>query len=309
MSGNRHRRQSRLAAALPLTLLAGCLQSSPRPASPPLLPGTGEPAATLKPSQRADIQVAMGRVFEKRGAGAQAEAAYLEALKHDPKRADACARLAVLYDRQGKFKESERLYGQGLAAQPQNPDLLCNRGYSLYLQRRWAEAEAALGRAVALAPDHQRAHNNLGLVLAHSGREDQALVEFRSAGCSDAAARVNLAFALALQHRLAEARVQYELALAADPTSVQAQAGAQQLGALLARASGATARAQASDSAEAPPPLPTSSEPASEQRPVSAWQPRTDAGDIPAVGGPVCESTAAPPAARIGAPRESPVSE
>jgi Tfp pilus assembly protein PilF len=172
--------------ALGLTLLAGCLQGNPRPIPPSPLAGAGEPSPALQASQVADVQVAMGRALEKRGAAEQALGVYREALKQDPRRADACARVAVLCDQQGKFKESEEMYRKALAAQPDNADLLCNRGYSLYLQRRWGEAEEALRRALALAPGHRRAHNNLGLVLAQLGRPDDALASFLSAGCTEA---------------------------------------------------------------------------------------------------------------------------
>ena len=223
-------------AALGLTLLAGCLQSNPRAAPLLPLPNACEAPVTLRASQAADVQVAMGRALEKRGATEQAQTVYLEALKHDPSRADACARLAVLYDRQGKFKESEEVYRKALSAMPDNADLLTNRGYSLYLQSRWEEAEAALRHALALAPDHRRAHNNLGLVLAQLGRDEDALASFRSAGCTEADAHVNLAFVFTLRRRWPEARGHYERALALEPASAPARVGLRQLDDLVAKA-------------------------------------------------------------------------
>src|SRR5207253_9547824 len=113
-----------------------------------------------------------------------------------PSRVDAVARLAVLCDQQGDFTESARLHRQALAAEPANADGYCDYGYSLYLQRHWPEAEAALRQAVAIAPDHRRALNNLGLVLARTGMQSEALAAFRKAGCTEADAHANLAFAL-----------------------------------------------------------------------------------------------------------------
>src|SRR5215210_7793225 len=104
-------------------------------------------------------------------------AAYQDALRRDAHRADAYLRLAVLNDRQGKFSESAELYQQALSARPGDPDIYSDKGYSLYLQRRWAEAEMSLRQAIVLKPDHARAHNNLGLVLAHTGRLEPALEE------------------------------------------------------------------------------------------------------------------------------------
>src|SRR5699024_691606 len=129
----------------------------------------------------------------------KAMAAYQDALKRDSHRADAYLRLAVLNDRQGKFSESAVLYQQALAASPGDPNIFNDKGYSLYLQRRWVEAEMSLRQAVVLQPDHARAHNNLGLVLAHTGRPDLAVAEFRQGGCSEADAQINLAYALTLE--------------------------------------------------------------------------------------------------------------
>ena len=232
MTTKQKRGGARLGAFLGLMALAGCAQSNTRTATTPMLPGMADQNPKLTASQVADIQVALGRTLEKRGDRVQAMAAYNEALRQDPHHTEACARLAVLYDRDGRFKDSERLYQQALAARPQDPDLLCNRGYSLYLQRRLPEAEAAFRQVIALAPEHRRAHNNLGLVLAQLDHADEAIAEFRSAGCNENSARTNLAFSFALQGRWQEARAQYQTVLTADPSSARARDGLQRLCAL-----------------------------------------------------------------------------
>ena len=63
----------------------------------------------------------------------------------------------------------------------------------------------SLRQAIVLQPDHARAHNNLGLVLAHTGRLDLSLVEFRQGGCTEADAQINLAYALTLERHWPEA--------------------------------------------------------------------------------------------------------
>src|SRR5262249_56804428 len=129
----------------------------------------------------------------------------------------------------------------------------------LYLQRRWEEAEAALRHALALEPGHSRAHNNLGLVLAQAGRPEDALASFRSAGCTEADAHVNLAFVLTLQRRWDEARGYYERALALEPASAPARTGLRQLDTLVAKAAAASPLARVAapvPSAETPGPSP-----------------------------------------------------
>ncbi len=191
-----------------------------------------EPAVTLGDSQVADVQVALGRTMESRGQSRQAIPLYAEAVRKDPRRADGWVRLAVNSDKEGMFSESAEYYQKALALEPDNADTYCNLGYSLYLQQRLPEAEAALQRAVELRPDHKRARNNLGLVLARAGRGADAMTAFRQAGCTQADAHANLAYALTLQGQLPEARAQYEQALALDANSASARKGLGELAAL-----------------------------------------------------------------------------
>lgn len=144
--------------------------------------------------------------------------------------------MAIIQDRKGNTAESEVHYQQALKLDPKNPDLLCDYGYSLYLQRRWAESEEYLSRTLRLKPQHSRAHNNLGLLLAQAERADDALTEFRKAGCDLAEARCNLALVMLLNRRFDEARQNYELALDANPESAAAKSGLQSLETVIAKA-------------------------------------------------------------------------
>jgi Tfp pilus assembly protein PilF len=220
-------------AALGLALLAGCQHDPYRPIGPQ--PGAPDPNVRLTPPQVADVQVAMGRTLEGRGNAAEAAQAYLEALKRDPNRVDAIMRLAILYAQQGQLEDSTELYNRALKLQPKNPDIFCNLGYSLYLSHHWTEAEQALRQCLALKSDHACAHNNLGLLLARTERDKEALAEFRLAGCSEADARANLAYAVALKGDLKQARQDYEQALALQPNSDAARKGLADVVAVSAR--------------------------------------------------------------------------
>jgi Flp pilus assembly protein TadD len=201
---------------------------------------TAESAPKLTAAQVADVKIAYGRTLEKRGAPEQAQAVYLEALKLDSGRADACARLGVLCDQQCKFDGANSWHRKAVAAQPKNPDFQCNAGYSLYLQGNLTEAEKSLRKCLALSPDHARGHNNLGMILARTDRCEEALAEFHRAGCNEADAQTNLAYALTLERRWTEARTCYERALVADPSSAASQKGLQELHSLMAKAKAAT---------------------------------------------------------------------
>jgi Tfp pilus assembly protein PilF len=187
--------------------------------------------------QVADVQLSLARTLERRGDMEPALAAYRQAIEKDPRRSTGYWRMAIIQDRRGNTIESEGHYQQALKLDAKNPDLLCDYGYSLYLQRRWAESEENLRRAITLKPQHQRAHNNLGLLLAQGERNDDALTEFRKAGCDIAEARCNLAFVMALNRRFEGARQFYELALDANPESSAAKSGLETLESVIAKAS------------------------------------------------------------------------
>jgi Tfp pilus assembly protein PilF len=191
--------------------------------------------AKLTNAQLADMQIAMGRVSERQGDLATAMASYDEAVKRDGSRSDAYVRMAVVHDRQGEFRESADLYRQALKLSPGSPDIYCDMGYSLYLQRRWAEAEMNLRQAIALDSKHARAHNNLALVLAQNGALNDALAEFHKGGSNGASAHANVGFVMTMQRRWDDARAQYKLALAADPSSAELNIRLRQLDILAAK--------------------------------------------------------------------------
>ena len=215
--------------------VAGCQQVGTSTLLPGLSGGPDEPSGKLKPKQAADVQIALAHTLEMQGDIEKASGLYEEAVAKDPNRGDAWLRLAILHDQQGQFTESATLYQKALKAQPGSAEIYCDMGYSLYLQNRWQEAEMNLRQALALQLDHARAHNNLGLLLARTGKADEALEEFYRAGCRDADAHVNLAFALTLDRHWPEARQQYQQALQAEPSSVPAKKGLQELEHVLAR--------------------------------------------------------------------------
>jgi Flp pilus assembly protein TadD len=223
-----------LVLAMGLLALAGCrtVETTSRPeVDASFKEGRSKPRS-VKPKQAADVQIAYGRTLERQGQDDAAIHAYQDAVKQDPRRADAYLRLAILHDKRGKFDESASYYQKALGASPGNPDVFCDKGYSLYLQRKLDAAEAALRQAIALRPEFPRAHNNLGLVLAHEGQRSAALAEFRKAGCSVADAHLNLAFVMAVEGRWEEAKKQYGLVLAANPKCEEARKGLKEVGQL-----------------------------------------------------------------------------
>ncbi len=202
--------------------------------------------------QSADVQIALGRSFEEEGKPEEARAAYLSALKKDPRRPDAELRLAILEDRKANAKEADRHFAQALKLEPKNPEILCDRGYSLYQRKLLNESEASLKAALAIDPLHQRSHNNLALVLAQRGDTQGALAEFAKGGCDASDAQANLALALAIQGKFEDSKKLYVKALAAKPASTVATKGLEATIAALAGKGDPTALATRVVKPEAP---------------------------------------------------------
>jgi tetratricopeptide (TPR) repeat protein len=170
-------------------------------------------------AQEADVQIAFGRVAESQGNIDGAEAAYRAALRRDKSRADAYLHLANTLTLKGEYRQARDQYQKAIQASPGNADIFCDMGYSDYLQHKWDDAQRNLKQAIAIQPDHRRAHNNLAVVLAHLGKTQESLAEFRKAGNSVAGSHANLAFSLSLEKNWTAAREEFRLATAAKPES------------------------------------------------------------------------------------------
>jgi len=203
--------------SLPWSKAAWSRQTFAPPPSP-----ASEP---LRPEQKIEIQLAFAQRLESQGRADEAKKIYLEVVKTAPQRADAHHLLGRLHARNGECQTAEAYYQQAIRLAPELAEPYCDLGYSYYLQQRWPEAEEQLRRAITLDPDLRRAHNNWGLLLARTGREPEAFDAFARAGCSEAEAHANVAFALSLAERWDAAGAHFQRALALDPNLKPAQQG------------------------------------------------------------------------------------
>jgi Flp pilus assembly protein TadD len=165
----------------------------------------------------------------------------------DPTNLVAVRRLAVLYDRHSPpdFTRAEANYRQAAQALPNDADLFNDWGYSCFLRNDWNEAEQKLRQALMIDPTHRRARCNLGLVLGHQGRTEEAFQAFRTAGVSEAESHCNLAFISWSQGQLNEARGRCRLAQQCNPNCTKAQQILAQLDRPARKAPEALARASA----------------------------------------------------------------
>lgn len=188
-------------------------------ASSPLLAKKSQPSASVGP----DFFDGMlkGRQLEQQGKLSEAREIYQRLIVQYPHRYEPYHRLGVVADRQKRYREAVALYTQAIALNP-DPEIFNDLGYSYYLQGQLDKAESALLKAVSMKPASPRFRNNLGMVYGFQGRYEEALDQFRRGG-SEADACYNMAFILATQGKIQEAKRYLMLALAADPTYKKAQ--------------------------------------------------------------------------------------
>ncbi len=211
---------------------AGCQQSGlqnflqPLSSSHAVTKKTQKAPAHLPVDERSiDELTARAKSLERQGQFNDAIASYLAVVRQRPARAEPYHRLAVLHDRIGDPSAAEQFYNTALEKKGNHAEVLCDYGYSQYLQGGYQAAESSLQKSLALDPKLARAHVNLGLVMARTGRDDEAVAHFKRAGCGDSTARANLAYAMAWDKKWDLAEQQFQLALAADPHSADARAG------------------------------------------------------------------------------------
>jgi tetratricopeptide (TPR) repeat protein len=143
-------------------------------------------------------------------------------------KATAHRRLAGVLDRQGKFAQSDLHYKAALKLAPDDPKVWNNAGYSYYIQGRWEEAERTLRTAVRLAPNDPKVAMNLGLTLTACGKEAEAFKLLAKSGGA-AAAHQNMGYVLASTGRTVEAADHYRKALALQPDLVAAKSALSKL--------------------------------------------------------------------------------
>jgi tetratricopeptide (TPR) repeat protein len=168
------------------------------------------------PPVTADTRYAAGQLAESQGNPDQAIRQYTEALKTDPKHTKSLYRLGVVYAQQKKFTEAADTWRRyidvsGRAAVGYNNLALC------YEQAgRTADAAAAYLKGLDADPKSEPLHVNYGMMLARHGKIDDAMAQLTTV-LSPAAAHYDLGTVFERQGRIAEARMEYRLALQLDP--------------------------------------------------------------------------------------------
>ncbi|HRD89542.1 MAG TPA: tetratricopeptide repeat protein, partial [Accumulibacter sp.] len=183
------------------------------PAAGPAAPEAG---VFRSDSRRPPSDQTLDRAYDDWQAGRvdEAERAYEQVLRRDPRSADALLGLAAIAVRQGRYERAQNLYlrvlesdpadptaqaalinlhggGDGgqsesrlktlLAAQPDSPPLHFALGNLYSRQRRWSDAQQAYFQAYALDPDNPDYLFNVAVSLDHLRQGKLALQYYRMA--------------------------------------------------------------------------------------------------------------------------------
>ncbi|MCK6457862.1 MAG: tetratricopeptide repeat protein [Phycisphaerae bacterium] len=219
---------TRWAVAGMLLAVAGCdsfrgtTLSERRPGTPSSAaePESKEPKVEPAPPPpiHSSTRLSAGKMLESEGNLAGAIEQYREALKDDPRSIEAYTRLGIAYNRTQRFEDAMKMFLRAIEIAPEKAYLHNNLGFSYVLAARYRDAERAFRQALTLRPGYQRARMNLALVLAQTGRNDEALVEFEKVVSRDAA-HFNLGLIQAADKRYAAAEESFRTALAINPAS------------------------------------------------------------------------------------------
>jgi protein O-GlcNAc transferase len=164
-------------------------------------------SAQLDPSTATLEQAA---ALHRQGRLNEAETAYREALRRDPRQPGVHYALAeVLADAQ-QTDAALAVLGDALRWAPEHPQIHHRLGILLAEAKRYGEAIESFRRAIAIKPDYARAWNNLGNALRASGQLTEAVDALNTAlrlQPDYALGYFNLAIALREQGRYAQAEV------------------------------------------------------------------------------------------------------
>ena len=169
----------------------------------------GQSAATPRidaAQGRVDLMMAMAETHALHRRDHEAAKCYEEILTETPDQLEARHRLALSLDRLSDHKRATEQFERCLEQAPDHPDLLADMGYRDYLQGDLEKAEGHYRRGLQAHPRHERLSMNLGVLLAHTGRSDEAIDAFMNGGCSRTEAVSNVGHVHVLDDRLEEAR-------------------------------------------------------------------------------------------------------
>ena len=170
----------------------------------------------------------LGNAMLRRHQPDEANTCYERALALKPDHVGVLINVSSIALNQGDLTRAMACAEQALALQSDSAEAACNVASSLRQLKRLEEAEAMARHALSLNPALQQATKLLAGILHDRGDHAAAetlLRQFLEQGSDPASTHQALGHLLRLQHRLQEAIVHYQQALALDDSLVEAWSG------------------------------------------------------------------------------------
>ena len=181
-----------------------------------------------EPAVTAQTHFAAGQLSETQGNLKNAVDQYQQALKLDPNHLGSLYRLGVIYAEVKDFPSSIAIWQRYITATNNAPYAYGNLGYCYELAGMPKEAVATYQKGIALDYKNGPCRANYGLMLARQNKIQEA-VRIWTPALTDAQIHYNLASIYQTNGRKAEAKAEYERALACDPTLEDARSKIAQL--------------------------------------------------------------------------------
>jgi len=139
-------------------------------------------------------------------------------------------RMAQVLLRDGRPVEAEKAFKECLKDDPKNPEVLDGLGVALLMQARYKDSLVPFDKAVAIAPENGSYRNNRGVALMELGQFKAAQDDFGVAAASQnpddrISATINLGRLYQRQGDYAAAEEQFTSAISHDPKSYGALVG------------------------------------------------------------------------------------
>ncbi len=139
-------------------------------------------------------------------------------------------RMAQVLLRDGRPAEAEKAFRECLKDDPKNPEVLDGLGVSMLMQARYKDSLVPFDKAVALAPENGAYRNNRGVALMELGQFKAAQDDFTVAAASQnsddrLSATINLGRLWQREGDYAAAEAEFSAAIARDPQTYAAFLG------------------------------------------------------------------------------------
>lgn len=175
-----------------------------------------------EPPINAESRFAAGGLAESRGDWQRAITQYEESLKLRPNHVETIGRLSVCYAMTRQVEQSINLGERVVELSNGSPNAWNNLAQCQEYANRLQDAEASYRKGIEKDPKNKLCRTNLGLLLVRQGRVDEGR-EQMCVVLPAAEVHYNVASVFELQKKTAEAKAEYQKAIALDPKFTDAK--------------------------------------------------------------------------------------